>query len=61
MTILLAALCGFGLDLLLGDPAALTPVHPVVLMGRCISGLEADRIRMKEYLDRSLMATNDWS
>ena len=40
MRILLAALAGFGLDLLLGDPARLAPVHPVVLMGRCISALE---------------------
>lgn len=41
MRVILAALCGFGLDLLLGDPAALTAIHPVVLMGRCISALEA--------------------
>ena len=34
------ALCGFGLDLLLGDPAALTSLHPVVLMGREIRALE---------------------
>ena len=40
MRILPAALCGFLLDLLLGDPAWLTPVHPVVLMGRCITALE---------------------
>ena len=40
MTVLLAALAGFALDLLLGDPARLTPVHPVVLMGRCITALE---------------------
>ena len=40
MRILLAALCGFVLDLILGDPAWLTPVHPVVLMGRAISALE---------------------
>lgn len=40
MRILLAALCGFALDLLLGDPAALTPMHPVVLMGKAIRRLE---------------------
>ena len=40
MRILYAALGGFLLDLLLGDPAWLTPIHPVVLMGRCISALE---------------------
>jgi len=40
MRILYAALCGFALDLLLGDPAWLTPVHPVVRMGRAITALE---------------------
>ncbi len=40
MRILFAALGGFALDLLLGDPAWLTPGHPVVLMGRGISALE---------------------
>ena len=40
MTVLLAALCGFGLDLLLGDPAWVTRWHPVVLMGRVIAGME---------------------
>ncbi|MBQ9045863.1 MAG: cobalamin biosynthesis protein CobD [Oscillospiraceae bacterium] len=35
-----AALCGYGLDLLLGDPAALTRLHPVVHMGRAIRFLE---------------------
>ena len=40
MRILLAALCGFVLDLLLGDPARLAPVHPVVLMGKTITALE---------------------
>ena len=40
MRILYAALCGFVLDLLLGDPECLSPVHPVVLMGRCITKLE---------------------
>jgi len=40
MRILYAALCGFVLDLLLGDPAWLTPIHPVVLMGKAITALE---------------------
>ena len=40
MRILYAALCGFALDLLLGDPAWLTPIHPVVLMGKAITALE---------------------
>ena len=40
MRILCAALCGFALDLLLGDPDRLTPFHPVVLMGKTISTLE---------------------
>ncbi len=40
MRILCAALCGFVLDLLLGDPEWLTPFHPVVLMGKAISALE---------------------
>ncbi|MBO5555981.1 MAG: cobalamin biosynthesis protein CobD [Oscillospiraceae bacterium] len=40
MRIVFAALCGFLLDLLLGDPAALTPLHPVVLMGHGIHALE---------------------
>ena len=40
MRILLAAICGFVLDLILGDPELLTPVHPVVLMGHCITALE---------------------
>ncbi len=40
MRILLAALAGFALDLLLGDPERLAPIHPVVLMGRAITALE---------------------
>ena len=40
MNILLAVVCGFALDLLLGDPEALTPIHPVVLMGKAIRWLE---------------------
>lgn len=35
-----AVLCGFLLDLALGDPALPHCPHPVVLMGRCISALE---------------------
>ena len=38
MTILTAALCGFLMDLLLGDPAWMP--HPVVLMGKGIGFLE---------------------
>lgn len=38
MEILFAALGGFCLDLLLGDPAWMP--HPVVLMGRCITKME---------------------
>ena len=41
MRILFVTICGYLLDLLLGDPTVLTPVHPVVLMGRTISALEA--------------------
>ena len=40
MRILSASLCGFVLDLVLGDPRSLSPIHPVVLMGRCIQALE---------------------
>ena len=40
MRILLAAIVGFVLDLILGDPELLTPIHPVVLMGHCITALE---------------------
>ena len=38
MELLAAALLGFVLDLLLGDPPWMP--HPVVLMGRCITALE---------------------
>ena len=38
MTVLAAALCGFLLDLLLGDPAWM--LHPVILMGKGIAFLE---------------------
>lgn len=38
MTLCAAIVCGFVLDLLFGDPAWI--VHPVVIMGRCISELE---------------------
>ena len=40
MRILLAALCGFGLALLLGDPEKLAFLHPVVWMGHVIAALE---------------------
>ena len=40
MRILTATIGGFLLDFLFGDPEFLTPIHPVVLMGRCISCLE---------------------
>ena len=40
MRILTVTIGGFLLDLLFGDPEFLTPIHPVVLMGRCISRLE---------------------
>ena len=40
MKTLPAALCGFALDCLLGDPAALTPIHPVVWMGKGVRALE---------------------
>ena len=40
MRILMTAICGFVLDLILGDPARLTPIHPVVLMGHGITALE---------------------
>ncbi len=40
MRILLAALCGFALDLLLGDPRRLAAMHPAVLMGRFIDAGE---------------------
>ncbi|MEG2073941.1 MAG: cobalamin biosynthesis protein, partial [Angelakisella sp.] len=38
MLISASVLCGFGLDLLFGDPPSLP--HPVVLMGKCIEALE---------------------
>ena len=40
MRILTVTIGGFLLDLLFGDPEFLSPIHPVVLMGRCISRLE---------------------
>ena len=52
MRILYAALCGFVLDLLLGDPAWLAPIHPVVLMGRAISALEKLLRRVFPKTDR---------
>ncbi|MBQ3374716.1 MAG: cobalamin biosynthesis protein CobD [Oscillospiraceae bacterium] len=41
MRILAASLLGFLLDLLIGDPESLSFLHPVVLMGKAISFLEA--------------------
>ncbi|MBR7074038.1 MAG: cobalamin biosynthesis protein CobD [Oscillospiraceae bacterium] len=52
MRIVYAALCGFVLDLLLGDPARLTPIHPVVLMGRAIRALEKLLRRVFPKTDR---------
>ena len=52
MRILFAALCGFVLDLLLGDPAWLTPIHPVVLMGKMITALEKLLRRVFPKTDR---------
>ena len=40
MKILVAALLGFLLDLLIGDPESLSGIHPVVLMGKAIRYLE---------------------
>ena len=40
MRILVAALLGFLLDLLIGDPESLSFLHPVVLMGKAIQTLE---------------------
>ena len=50
MNILITAACGFTMDLLLGDPECLTPMHPVVHMGRAIRFLE-------EYLRRAFPKT----
>ena len=44
MELVFAAVCGFGLDLLLGDPAWMP--HPVVGMGTCITFLERILRRM---------------
>ena len=51
MEIVWAALLGFGLDMLLGDPAWMP--HPVVWMGRCITGLEAF---LRRYVKNELLA-----
>lgn len=40
MTVTLAILCGFVLDILLGDPVVPHFPHPVVVMGKAISWLE---------------------
>ena len=50
MRILLAAIVGFVLDLILGDPELLTPIHPVVLMGHSITALE---ILLRKLLPQS--------
>ena len=41
MNVVFCVLCAFLLDLLLGDPPSLAPVHPVVWMGKAITALEA--------------------
>ncbi|MBR6840035.1 MAG: cobalamin biosynthesis protein, partial [Oscillospiraceae bacterium] len=41
MNVVFCVLCAFLLDLLLGDPPSLAPVHPVVRMGKAITALEA--------------------
>ena len=56
MRIFYAALGGFCLDLLLGDPAWMP--HPVVLMGRCITKLE-DFLR--KICPNELLGGADWS
>ncbi|MDD6033849.1 MAG: adenosylcobinamide-phosphate synthase CbiB [Oscillospiraceae bacterium] len=54
MEILLAALCGFALDLLLADPPQIP--HPVVIMGKCISLLEKLLRRLFPKTDRGAFA-----
>ncbi len=49
----LAIICGFILDLMIGDPEKLAPVHPVVLMGKCISFLEKQLRRVFREDDKS--------
>jgi adenosylcobinamide-phosphate synthase len=39
-SILLAAVCGFAADLLLGDPEAITATHPVVFIAKAIDAME---------------------
>ena len=41
MRIIAAEVGGYALDLLLGDPEWLRPIHPVVLMGKKITALES--------------------
>ena len=59
----MTAACGFVLDLILGDPERLTPIHPVVLMGHGITALETllrkllPKNRRGELLDGMLLAT----
>ena len=63
MRILMTAACGFVLDLILGGPERLTPIHPVVLMGHGITALETllrkllPKNRRGELLDGMLLAT----
>lgn len=62
MRTLCAVLIGFALDLLLGDPRRLMPLHPVVLMGKAITALEKALRRLfpksarGEYLAGLLLA-----
>lgn len=50
MRIFLPALCGFVLDLLLGDPERLSAFHPVVWMGRAITAWEQ---RLRAHFPRT--------
>lgn len=52
MRILCAALCGFALDLLLGDPERLSPVHPVVWMGKAVTAMERSLRRLFPRTER---------
>ena len=56
MNHLLSTLCGCGLDLLLGDPEALTRLHPVVWMGKAIRALEMDLRRVFPEIDQGELA-----
>ena len=54
MDIVLAALCGFLMDLALGDPAWMP--HPVVGMGKCIAALERGLRRVFRKTPRGELA-----